>query len=212
MSGTKEAELVTAVLLYAMRCVAEGDQSALRGLSCGPREIEALRTLSLADLYRVGPLQAHCLDIRLSRDVFWPMLRHLQGTREAEEQQRDLIQHDAPLEMMRTLFGMGSREYTRLRRMLSVAPGVGRPPEPDELTAHALWRAVAARCVGDSEATLPADAYLELHRETGASLRAIWSAVQRWFAEGDGSESDADCSGDERPGTTALKRPRPRAA
>ena len=26
MTGTKESELVTAVLLYAMRCLAEGDQ------------------------------------------------------------------------------------------------------------------------------------------------------------------------------------------
>ncbi len=85
MSATKEAELVTAVLLYAMRCVAEGDQPALRSMRCGPQEIEVLRALSLADLYRVGALQAHCLDIRLSREVFWPMVRHLQGTRRGRQ-------------------------------------------------------------------------------------------------------------------------------
>lgn len=211
MSATKESELVTAVLLYAMRCVAEGDQLALRRMRCGPQEVEALRSLSLADLYRVGALQAHCLEIQLSREVFWLMVRHLQGTREAEELQRDLIGRDAPLELMRSLFGMGSREYTRLRRMLSVAPAVGRPPEPDEPTAHALWRALAARLTGDCDTTLPPDAYLQLHRETGASLRAIWTAVQRWF-EGDESASQADRADGEPESTAASRRRRSRAA
>ena len=90
MIGTKEADLVTAVLLYAMRCLAEGDQHALRAMQFGPKEIEALRELNLADLYRVGALQAHCLSIALDRDVFWPMIANLRATRENEELQRTL--------------------------------------------------------------------------------------------------------------------------
>ncbi len=43
MQGTKEADLVAAVLLYAIRCLAEGDQVALRNMRFGPQEIEALR-------------------------------------------------------------------------------------------------------------------------------------------------------------------------
>lgn len=35
-TGTKESELVMAVLLYAIRCLAEGDQHALRGMNFGP--------------------------------------------------------------------------------------------------------------------------------------------------------------------------------
>mgnify|MGYP000364410687 FL=1 len=119
-AGTKESELVMAVMLYAIRCLSENDQHALRNMNFGPEEVAALRELNLADLYRVGSLQAHCLDIRLDRDVYWPMLAHLRRERESEELQRDLIQADAPLEMMRSLFGVGSREYTRLRRMLAV--------------------------------------------------------------------------------------------
>ena len=128
-----------------MRCLAEGDQHALRAMQFRAQEIEALRELNLADLYRVGALQAHCLSIALDRDVFWPMIANLRATRENEELQRDLIQADAPLEMMRSLFGIGSREYTRLRRMLAVGPAVGRPPEPDEETGHRLWHALSAR-------------------------------------------------------------------
>lgn len=185
MIGTKEADLVTAVLLYAMRCLAEGDQHALRGMRFGPKEIGALRELNLADLYRVGVLQAHCLDIRLNRAVFWPMITHLRATREAEELQRDLIEADAPLEMMRSLFGMRGREYSRLRRTLAVGPSVGRPPEPDEVTAHSLWRALSARLTTDPDVPLPPDDYLLVHKASGASMRAIWTLVQRWVEHGD---------------------------
>jgi len=183
--GTKEADLVTAVLLYAMRCLAEGDQHALRGMQFGPKEIEALRELNLADLYRVGTLQAHCLAIRLDRDVFWPMIANLRATREAEEVQRDLIQADAPLEMMRSLFGVGSREYTRLRRMLALEPAVGRPPEPDEETSHKLWRALSAHLEPGADEALDPKQYLAVHEESGAPMRAIWNLAQRWLEYGD---------------------------
>ena len=185
MIGTKEADLVTAVLLYAMRCLAEGDQHALRAMQFGPQEIEALRELNLADLYRVGTLQAHCLAIHLDREVFWPMIAHLRATREAEELQRDLIEADAPLEMMRSLFGVGSREYTRLRRMLALEPAVGRPPEPDEETSHKLWRALSAHMQPDADEALDPKQYLTVHRESGASMRAIWNLAQRWLDYGD---------------------------
>ena len=184
-AGTKESDLVMAVMLYAIRCLSENDQHALRNMNFGPEEVAALRELNLADLYRAGSLQAHCLDIRLNRDVYWPMLAHLRRERESEELQRDLIQADAPLEMMRSLFGVGSREYTRLRRMLAVEPAVGRPPEPDEETAHRLWHALSAQLQTDKGSGIDPVAYLAVHRETGASLRAIWNLAQRILEYGD---------------------------
>ncbi len=118
--------------MYALRCLAEGDQIALRNMNFGPREIEALREMTL-QYYRVESLRAHCLSIALNREVYWPMMDHLRQQREAEETQQALIVADAPLEMMQTLFGIrGAKEYSRLRRTLSVNPSVGRPPDPDE--------------------------------------------------------------------------------
>ena len=54
MSSNKEADLTTAVLLYAMRCLAEGDQQALRAMNFGPKELDALKEMNLADLYRAA--------------------------------------------------------------------------------------------------------------------------------------------------------------
>jgi len=58
MDSTKEADLVTAVLMYAMRCLAEGDQTALRNMNFGVKEIEALREMRIADLYRIESLRS----------------------------------------------------------------------------------------------------------------------------------------------------------
>lgn len=201
MIGTKEADLVTAVLLYAIRCLAEGDQHALRAMRFGPKEIETLRELNLADLYRVGSLQGHCLDIRLDKNVFWPMIANLRATREAEDLQRDLIQADAPLEMMRSLFGVGSREYTRLRRMFALEPAIGRPPEPDEETSHNLWRALSEHLKSDSDELLDPKEFLDVHKTSGASMRAIWNLAQRWLEYGDvyaGTEQNVSAPEPER--------------
>jgi len=185
MQGTKESDLVTAVLMYAMRCLAEGDQIALRHMNFGPREIEALREMTLADLYRVESLRAHCLKIALNREVYWPMVDHLRRQREAEETERALIAADAPLDMIQTLFGLGSKEYSRLRRTLSVEPSVGRPREADEQSTHLLWHAWDRRVDGEDNDLLSAAEYLELHTETGVSMRAIWNLTQRWSQYGD---------------------------
>jgi hypothetical protein len=185
MQGTKESDLVTAVLRYAMRCLAEGDQIALRNMNFGPREIEALREMTLADLYRVESLRAHCLKIALNREVYWPMVDHLRRQREAEETEQALIAADAPLDMIQTLFGLGSKEYSRLRRTLSVDPSVGRPPDADEQSTHLLWHAWDRRVDGEDNDLLSAAEYLELHTETGVSMRAIWNLTQRWSQYGD---------------------------
>jgi len=176
--------------MYAIRCLAEGDYPALRRMRFGPKEIEALREMSLSDLYRVASLRTHCLEIKLDQQVYWPMMDHLQQQRESEETQQTLIAADAPLEMMQALFGLSPREYSRMRRMLSVDPSVGRPPEPDEDSTDRLWHAWVAQA-GDNEtksgteSTLTSTAtlvsrYLALQRETGLSMRVIWNLTQRW--------------------------------
>jgi len=190
MAGNKEADLITAVLLYAMRCLAEGDQLALRAMDFGAKELDALKAMNLADLYRADSLRAHCLTIHLNRTVFWPMIEHLRTQRESEELQQALIAADAPMEMMQVLFGMSSREYTRWRRLLTVAPAVGRPAELDETDTHTLWYAWRDH-VGEGEEVIqsPAD-YLAIQHETGIGLRAIWSLAQRWIAYGEPEPGD----------------------
>jgi hypothetical protein len=184
MEGTKEADLITAVLMYAMRCLAEGDQAALRHMNFGIKEIEALREMRVADLYRVESLRAHCLEIALNRQVYWPMIEHLSEQRTMEDTIQALTAADAPQEMMQVLFGVNPRDYTRLRRTLLVDPAVGRPPELDEASSYRLWEAWSGRVNGEASGLLTGDQYLDIQGETGLSMRAIWNLTQRWAEYG----------------------------
>ncbi len=180
MTHNKEAELTTAIILYAVRCLAEGDQVALRTMKFGPNELEALRELTLADLYRIETLQTHCLSIELNRHVFWPTIEQLKQQRQSEEIQQALITADAPMEMMRALYGMSAREYTQWRRTLTIAPSVGRPAELEESDNHKLWYAWEAMTEGDDEPSVSGEDYLQLYRDIDLPMRAIWILTQRW--------------------------------
>ena len=88
MSAGKEAELMTAALLYAVRCFAEGDLNALKEMNFGPKELGALREISMSDLFRVRALTAHCLQFRLNREIYWSMLDHLRRERDCRPGER----------------------------------------------------------------------------------------------------------------------------
>jgi len=184
MAASKEADLITAVLLYAIRCLGEADQSALRAMGFGPREIDALQRLNIADLYHVEAIRAHCLRVDLNREVFWHMVEHIKQLRASEELQQALIKSDAPQEMMQALFGVNAKEYTRWRRLMTLEPAVGRPAEPDEDTEHALWKAWKARVKGEDAELLTAEDYLALKAETDVELRTIWLLTRRWAQYG----------------------------
>jgi hypothetical protein len=112
------------------------------------------------------------------------MIEHLRRQRETEDTLQSLLAADAPLEMLQILFGLNARDYSRLRRTLSVNPSVGRPPEPDEESSHRLWAAWSSRADGEASGLLPPADYLALHQETGVPLRAIWNLTQRWAQYG----------------------------
>ncbi len=184
MMGNKDSELTTAIMQYAIRCLAEGDQQALRNINFGPREVEALREMNFGDLCHIDTLRAHCLKIALNRELYWPMVAHMRNRREAGELQKELIRADAAQDMMEHFYGTGAREYVRLRRMLMVTSINGRPPEPTEAETQALWNAWKDRIEGREEFLLRPEEYLSLHEETGIALRAIWSQTRRWAQHG----------------------------
>lgn len=192
MPTSKESDLTAAVLLYAVRCLAEGDQLALRAMQFGPKEVDALQHLNITDLYRTGTLRGHCLQVQLDRDVFWHLVERLRRQRESDQLQHALMQADTPQEMMRSLFGLGSKEYARWRRLLGFTAAVGRPCEPDEGQANALWLAWQARAGEDGEVLLAGEDYLALRDSTGLSVRTIWCLTQRWAAYGNPEGESAD--------------------
>lgn len=181
MNGAgKETDLIVAVLLYAQRCWQKGDRHALRQMNFGAREIAAVSGLHLDDIARAERLGAHCLDIRLNRDAFWSLLSGFERLREREELQRELIGRDAPFDMVVELFGIGAREYSRWRRMHGLPTVVGRPPELDEETEHAIWRSCEVHMATVDRQLPNAKDYLEIAVTCEQSVRSVWRALAHW--------------------------------
>lgn len=184
MSRTKEADLISALYLYASRCWAEGDLAALREMGFGREEIEDLLSLSLTDIQRLCNVNGHPLRVELDGGTFRLIVDHLRRERRSEETLRALIVADAPLPMMQTLYGMSSKEYTGWRQMLSMPPAAGRPPDADEEASHRVWHAwIAMLGDRDPEELQPAE-FLALHAQTEVPLRSLWNLVRRWSSRG----------------------------
>ena len=181
--NTKEGSLVSAVLMYAMRCLAEGDLRSLQHMQFGEKEVEALRDLHMLDLSRVEAMKAHCLSISLNRQVFWPMIDLLKRERKNEDLLNELIEKNAPFDMLHVLFGMSTREYAARRRHLPANLGQGRPQLPEREVEDELYAGWRKMVDGRGTYDLNGFDYLDMHSDTGVSIRAVWSLVSKWTRE-----------------------------
>ena len=178
--STKEGELLAAVMQYVHRCLHEGDLVGLRGMGFGPADLESVGTMNLGDVQRAGSLSAHCFKIRLDASLFRRVVKRMTEMREEETLQRALIRADAPSAMMHSLFGMVTREYTKLRQVLDVETGVGRPATLDDDMENRLWSLLKGRLRADRERPLEPHEFLALHDEHGVPLRALWTHACDW--------------------------------
>lgn len=185
MQRTKEGDLTTAIVFYAIRCLAEGDHAALRKMKFGKKEIDELGKMDLLDLSNIGSLRSHCLDVGLNREIYWEMLRYLRSQRDAEDIKDKLIERDVPYELMRSFYGMSSREYTDRRRVLmnGSPTGPGRPVEPSNKETQRLWKHWK-EVVGANETTLLSpENYIALSEKADTTLRTTWLLTERWRKE-----------------------------
>jgi hypothetical protein len=88
--------------------------------------------------------------------------------------------------MLRALYGMGDKEYTRLRRHHGVPSGVGRPLELDPDAAWALSEILHRY----PPVPAPKD-WLAIADESGVALRTIWREHRRWQTPTSGTAADA---------------------
>ena len=135
---------MVALVLYAMRCIEDGETKKLIQMGFGPEEVQELAALRFGDVGRIERLESHCLDIKVDRRAFSDMIGRIRADSQSQEWEHRMIRADAPLDMMRNLFGTGSREYARLRQLYEVS-SVGRPREPTNEEEERLWPVLTRR-------------------------------------------------------------------
>ena len=174
----KAGEFVVALVIYAMRCVEDGETETLASMGFGPSEITTLASLTFGDLRRIERLRKHCLDIKVDRDAFREIIQRARADGLSTEWEHALIRADAPLEMMRYLFGTTHRAYTKLRQVFGVA-SVGRPREPSDAEAALLWHVLEQRLQESRRYPLPPADYLAISRQCAVPLRTVWRESKR---------------------------------
>ncbi len=191
--SAKEVELVTSMVIYAARCVAEGDFHMLEEFGLGREEIAALSNLSVVDLHRISRgLSGHFIKaINVDRSALWHFIEYVENEREKDRLIDTMIKADASLDMMRSLMGISdAHEYAERRKLAGFPPSGGRPASPDEETSSAIyraWKEITERQKDGNDDLAPGD-YLEIHEKTGAPLRTIWHLVCKWSAFDSGGQ------------------------
>ena len=153
----------------------EAEEALLRLLRAQRNDIELERRLS-----------GHILKIELNQSLFWAALAEVRRESTAAQTRIELIRRDAPAEMLRALYGMGDKEYTRLRRHHGVPSGVGRPLELDPDAAWALSEVLHRY----PPVPAPKD-WLAIADESGVALRTIWREHRRWQTATSGTAAGA---------------------
>lgn len=174
----KAGDFVVALVLYAMRCIEDGEMDTLARMGFGPSEMAALASLTFGDLRRIESLRSHCLDIKIDREAFSGIIRRIRADGLSTEWEHALILADAPFDMMRRLFGTSRRAYTKLRQVFGVS-SVGRPRSPSDAQAAALWEMMKKRLRASPRDTLPPSDYLAISRQCGVPLRTVWQESKR---------------------------------
>ncbi len=179
--GSGEQLLNTIAFLLAAECLETGDLERLESMGFKPEDIQALRTLTLAELQRLAGLGGSFLQIQVDRAVLERVLGHLQREREASKTRDALIRRGAPSGLLQALYGLSQPEAAALRRTLGVRSGGGRPALPDEAAAERAWRWWHKH--HSSGTPLQPDDWLRFTKETGLALAALWQLVRQWREE-----------------------------
>ena len=186
MNLNKESELINAIIVYFHRCQEEGDYSALQEMGFGPSEVRALNSLSSADKLRLTSTKSHFLSIDLNQKIYWRMIDYILREKDKESVIDELISCDAPLQLMRSLTGMGNKQFNHRRRQFGMATQLpGRPPQPSMEVEKSVWLEVEKSL--KNTASFGPEEFLNIFDglKRQVSLRVIWSLIKEW--ENDGS-------------------------
>ncbi len=181
---SSKAELLYAVLRHIVVCLETGDVEELQKMGLNVTDVDSVSMFTLEDLLVLANAHSsatNIIDVKINPAGLSQLQEQIKADREPRRLKRELILNDAPLPLMFAFYGMGSREYTFLRKRHRITDGMGRPsyrPEHETAVWHAFKKLNKTR-----KALTPTD-YLDLCRDEKVSLRIIWRLFEVWEGEG----------------------------
>jgi hypothetical protein len=174
----KNPDLTRSLLIHAVTCLHHGDASQLRDMGFSERAAQAVGELTLRQLVALeGKIHPKVLRTSLDEEAFWRLIDQIKREAERDRIKTELLRHDAPVQMMQELFGVGAKRYAAMRKALGVPASVGRPGAVGEEEIRAVW-STWERVVGKGRPS--PEHFIQIADATGASIRAIWRLRQGW--------------------------------
>ena len=184
-------ELNLTLLQFVANRLRDRDTTVLKSMGFGPAEIEALGELKLNEFAALGRrMPDHLMRVELDRKAFHLMLEQTQrDTRQQIEITLQLLRCDASHEMMRRLFGIGSRDFAQLRNTLELPPIVGRPSHPTEEEARNIWDIWSGLGLQHPSIASP-EQWLQVVQQCGLSAGLVWRLIWKWYEEDDDADDE----------------------
>lgn len=184
-SCEREVEFTRWVLLHVIRGQ-DQDYSVARDLGLTAEDVDDLLRLTAGDLERVAEqvARSRALAVQVDRQTVRQVIESLRTGDDPTAVVRRLIKADAPLVMMRSLFGMSERQFSRLRRAFGfpdTSPGRPTPTDDQRKLVWFGWEEVLTRHGMTLRDCGPPE-YLEVHDLTQVPMRIIWMLSQSWIA------------------------------
>jgi hypothetical protein len=177
---------ISASLRYITERIHEDDLSALWEMGLDQTTIDEFRELRMMDWNRIISrfpqrnvgLSAKGGEILIGVDLtaLIRLVRHVNAERQSERVLDELIQANAPYELVTSYFGISTRQFAQRRKLFGLQ-GTGRIRVPEHGVIEAVWSECSNVLRGRSPCALSPRDLLVLHRRTGEDLRVIWRVL-----------------------------------
>ena len=165
----------TVALHDLLQSIDKGDQNAVARAGITANNASRLMNLHAQELSALIQKNASFIKFEIDNEVLDLLLQSIAGNRSQHQAAHELIEADAPLDMIRYFFPDIQRtQYGLQRRLSGLNPAPqGRTRSPDEDLEMAIATAWFHE-VKDQENPTPAD-YLRVHQASNAPIRQIWA-------------------------------------
>jgi hypothetical protein len=177
---------ISASLRYITERIHEEDLSALWEMGLDQVTIDEFRDLRMMDWNRIISrfpqrnvgLSAKEGEILIGVDLtaLIRLVRHVNAERRNERVLDELIQANAPYELVSSYFGISTRQFAQRRKLFGLQ-GTGRIRAPEDGVVEAVWSECSKVLRGRSPCALSPRDLLLLHRKTGEDLRVVWRVL-----------------------------------
>jgi hypothetical protein len=178
---------ISASLRYITERIHEDDLSALWEMGLDQTTIDEFRELRMMDWNRIISrfpqrnvgLSAKEGEILIGVDLaaLIRLVRHVNAEHQNERVLDELIQANAPYELVSSYFGITTKQFAQRRKLFGLQ-GTGRIRVPEHGVIEAVWSECSKVLRGRSPCALAPRDLLVLHRRTGEDLRVVWRVLQ----------------------------------